>query len=539
MKIAIYARKSRTTEKGESIANQIELCKHYAELHFQDSECDIYQDEGYSGGDINRPSFLELTEALKAGRYHVLICYRLDRISRNVLDFSATLDMLTKNNVAFVSIKENFDTTSPMGRAMLHISSVFAQLERETIAERIRDNMQELAKTGRWLGGTVPVGYKAIRLKEQSDSGKIKNYSILQIDKKKVFFVEMLFKQYLQFKSLSKLERYLIGNSIQTDRGKYYHPQVLRSILSNPVYCCADQEVYQYFSKLSSCLSNSRSDFNGRHGLMVYNKNRKGKLIYKNNASEWIVAVGAHDPIIDSKTWLMVQRQLVANAHKVHSHASSSVALLSGILFCKACGAKMLVMNQSVLKDGTKSYIYRCSNKLKSRGNLCNIENAKGHYLDEYVLKSIMELLMDQKWLLEKLTKVYQDYDSCFFDTKSERRVIEEQVVQKEKTLAKLIRLSAENEDVLLESSYENEIKKVKNEMMHLREKLSLTKTVIAEVVPPLSNDSQLFDLITDIRQYRNQKINNELQHLIKSIIKYAKWNGNTLFLYLYDKKNE
>ena len=86
----------------------------------------------------------------------MLIVYRLDRISRSIGDFTALIERLVHLNVAFVSIREQFDTSTPMGRAMMYIASVFSQLERETIAERIRDNLHELAKTGRWLGGITP-----------------------------------------------------------------------------------------------------------------------------------------------------------------------------------------------------------------------------------------------------------------------------------------------------------------------------------------------------------------------------------------------
>ena len=94
----------------------------------------------------------------KNEKVEYIVCYRLDIISRNVSDFSSLITVLNDRNIAFVSVKEQFDTSTPMGRAMMYIASVFAQLERETIAERIRDNMLMLARTGRWLGGTSPTG---------------------------------------------------------------------------------------------------------------------------------------------------------------------------------------------------------------------------------------------------------------------------------------------------------------------------------------------------------------------------------------------
>ena len=160
MKAAIYSRKSLFTGKGDSIENQIELCKNYLEKYYPDiNEFKVYEDEGFSGGNTNRPKFQQLLKDIKNREINVLICYRLDRISRSVADFSSTYNMLEENNVAFISVREQFDTSTPMGKAMLYISSVFAQLERETIAERVRDNMIQLSKTGRWLGGSCLSGF--------------------------------------------------------------------------------------------------------------------------------------------------------------------------------------------------------------------------------------------------------------------------------------------------------------------------------------------------------------------------------------------
>ena len=107
--------------------------------------------------------------------------YRLDRISRNISDFSALIEELGRLEIDFVSIRESFDTSSPMGRAMMYIASVFSQLERETIAERIRDNMHELAKTGRWLGGTTPTGYTSEAIRTVTVDGKSKRACKLKL----------------------------------------------------------------------------------------------------------------------------------------------------------------------------------------------------------------------------------------------------------------------------------------------------------------------------------------------------------------------
>ena len=154
--IAVYSRKSKLTGKGESIGNQVELSREYIRTHYGDAYAEsmvVYEDEGFSGGNLNRPDFKRMMRAAHEHEFKAIVVYRLDRISRNVSDFSTLIEELSRLDIAFVSIREQFDTGTPMGRAMMYIASVFSQLERETIAERIRDNMHELAKTGRWLGG--------------------------------------------------------------------------------------------------------------------------------------------------------------------------------------------------------------------------------------------------------------------------------------------------------------------------------------------------------------------------------------------------
>ena len=140
----IYSRKSRFTGKGESIENQIELCRQYIAAHFGQEVADqalVYEDEGFSGGNLERPQFKKMMQDSRQQRFTAIVVYRLDRISRNIGDFANLIQDLGDRHIDFVSIREQFDTSSPLGRAMMYIASVFSQLERETIAERIRDNM--------------------------------------------------------------------------------------------------------------------------------------------------------------------------------------------------------------------------------------------------------------------------------------------------------------------------------------------------------------------------------------------------------------
>ena len=146
--------------------------------------------------------------------------YRLDRISRNISDFSGLIEELNRLGIDFVSIRESFDTSSPMGRAMMYIASVFSQLERETIAERIRDNMHELAKTGRWLGGTTPTGYTSEAVKTVTVDGKSKRACKLKLIPEEADIVRTIYDLYLQTDSLTNTEAELLRRRILTKTGR-------------------------------------------------------------------------------------------------------------------------------------------------------------------------------------------------------------------------------------------------------------------------------------------------------------------------------
>lgn len=162
---AVYSRKSKQSEKGDSIKNQMTLAKNTFWISTKGHRRKIFlflRTKDFPVVIPTAPHYQEMMKAVKKNMIKAIVVYRLDRITRSISDFSDMYSRLTHMNVAFISQSEEFDTSTPMGRAMMHIATVFAQLERETTALRIRDNMHGLSKTGRWLGGTTPTGYKSV-----------------------------------------------------------------------------------------------------------------------------------------------------------------------------------------------------------------------------------------------------------------------------------------------------------------------------------------------------------------------------------------
>ena len=399
--IAIYSRKSKFTGKGESIGNQIELCKEYIQTHYTEIPQDhilVYEDEGFSGGNLNRPDLKKMMEAARQRRFKAIIVYRLDRISRNISDFSSLIEELSRLDIAFISIREQFDTGTPMGRAMMYIASVFSQLERETIAERIRDNMHELAKTGRWLGGTTPTGYASESVQKVTIDGKAKKACKLKLIPEEAEIVRLIYSLYIEHDSLTFVEAELIKRGLKTKNNKLFTRFSIKSILQNPVYMIADVNAYNFFVKENADLNSAKDEFDSVHGMMVYNRTRqeKGKAVTYLPPDEWIAAVGLHPGIIPGKTWISVQDSLNRNKCKAYRKPRNNEALLTGLLYC-ACGSRMYPkISKRKTADGKPIYTYVCKLKERSKRTLCNSKNANGNTLDMAVIEQI-KLLEDDK----------------------------------------------------------------------------------------------------------------------------------------------
>lgn len=396
--IAIYSRKSKYTGKGESIANQIELCKQYIKLHFGNTEYAIYEDEGFSGKNTDRPQFKAMMLEVDKGHIEKIVCYRLDRISRNMSDFVKLIDLLNEKGVQFISVNEQFDTTVPMGKAMMYISSIFSQLERETIAERIRDNLMELAKTGRWLGGITPTGYRSVEVESVGINGKTKKAHKLEIVESEAEIIRLIYNKFMEIGSLSQLETYLINRDIKTKNNIYFSTFALKSILTNPVYAVADEDSFKYFKDYD--IFAEKSEFSGEYGVIAYNKTKQSKKRTKiNPVEDWIIAVGGHKGIITGYDWIRVQNILNENSNKAYRKPRVNEALLGGIIYC-SCGSRM---GPKPGRNGAFSYV--CRLKLKSNRGKCQAENINGIKLDNYIVELIKSLECDKISLIRELEK--------------------------------------------------------------------------------------------------------------------------------------
>lgn len=415
MRFFIYSRKSVYTGKGESIENQIEMCKQYIHTKFSDiadNDITIYEDEGFSAKNTDRPQFQQMLRDIKLKKPDFVVCYRLDRISRNVSDFSSLIEDLNDRSISFVCIKEEFDTSKPMGKAMMYIASVFAQLERETIAERVRDNMLMLARTGRWLGGTTPTGFTSEKLQEIIIDGKVKTSCKLKDNPDELHAVDTMFEKFLELRSVSGVSKYLIKQGIKSRNGKYYSLLGIKQILQNPVYCIADKDALDYFTAQNSDVCFEEKDCSDKYGLLAYNKrDYKKKHAPRQSMDKWIIAIGKHKGRVSGKKWIAVQNIIEDNipTGKKPAKMHNDYSLLSGLIYCDKCKNRMFAKQRSGKGGNPDLYDYVCSSKLRGGTSLCDCQNIGGVLADDLVCEYLMKYTDESSSIFKLLEKLKRD----------------------------------------------------------------------------------------------------------------------------------
>lgn len=301
-KIEIYARKSVFREDSISIDSQIEMCKFEA----GGEECLIYSDNGYSGKNTPRPEYQKMIQDIINKKIHKVIVYKLDRISRSILDFSKMMDLFQIYCVDFVSATEHFDTSSPMGRAMLNICIVFAQLERETIQQRVIDAYASKSKKGFYMGGKIPYGYKKVPI----TIGGVKT-SMYESETNETEDIRLIYKLYSDpVTPLGDVIHELNTRDINVNRrGHVWNTARLSEIMRNPIYTFADINIYRFFKKQKSNIINSPEEFNGETSLYLFsgsNKNRKTWDLSNQN-----LVIAPHKGIVDSEAWLACRKKFL------------------------------------------------------------------------------------------------------------------------------------------------------------------------------------------------------------------------------------
>ena len=278
------------------------------------------------------------------------------------------------------------------------------EFERDTLTERIVDNMMELAKDGRWLGGNTPMGFTVRRVTTGSGKGK-SAYSYLESLPEEKCMVQRLYEIFRTTRSIQTTAKQMNEEGFHTPSGAAFNASTTRLVLRNPIYCTADKRSYDYFIDHDGNVFGDMTEFDGTHGLSAYNKTDQEKFegsdstfispkyvqtIESKPISKWIIAVGRHEGFISSEQWVEVQELLDAIAEKYNRPHRKTNALLAGLVHCSHCDRRLSVVSESDRwTNGKPRFKYVCPGYRKKE---CNFKAVDGVLLDEFVVQQLSDL---------------------------------------------------------------------------------------------------------------------------------------------------
>lgn len=362
IRVAIYVRVSTLHQiDRDSLPMQKQDLLAYAKIMLGTDDCVIFEDAGYSGKNTDRPKFQEMMSQIRAGGFTHLLVWKIDRISRNLLDFATMYNELKDLGVVFVSKNEQFDTSTAMGEAMLKIILVFAELERNMTSERVTATMISRASNGLWNGGRVPYGYDWDS-EDKEFSFNTDEYNI----------AHMIHDLYEEERSLVRESRILNAKGYRTRAGNEWNPVSLHIILRNVFYC----------------------------GDYRYNVLKEGDRQKVKDESEWITIKDHHPAIVSREQKMRIIAILDSNSRinkKKNNYKSGKYThIFSGLVFCGSCGNPMGAAPASLRADGWRYSKYSCPTRRKS-STACIGKSTSDPIVGEFVFNYILNLLNTQR----------------------------------------------------------------------------------------------------------------------------------------------
>lgn len=357
-KSAIYVRVSTTMQiDKDSLPLQRNDLINYSKFLLGIDNFEIFEDAGFSGKDTSRPAYQDMMKRIKQGEFSHLLVWKIDRISRNLIDFCNMYEELKKYDITFVSKNEQFDTSSAMGEAMLKIILVFAELERKLTGERVSAVMIDRATKGLWNGAPLPLGYVWN-----------KDTKFPVIDEIESKTVELIFSMYQKEESSAVVRNFLNENKLKTKRDGTWTTKTVSDIIRNPFY----KGTYRY----------------------NYRESARGK---KKNENEWILVEDNHPAIISKELWQECNKIMDVNAERNNAKFRSNVKthIFSSLIKCGECGNSLYAKQDKPHLDGYIPSLYACKGRYNKLG--CSQKTVSDAIVVEFVLNFISNMIKTSK----------------------------------------------------------------------------------------------------------------------------------------------
>ena len=360
-KVAIYLRVSTTHQiDKDSLPMQRKDLIAYCSLILGTDNYEIFEDAGYSGKNTDRPAFQDMMKRIRNGEFTHLLVWKLDRISRNLLDFAEMYEELQRLRVTFVSKNEQFDTSTAIGEAMLKIILVFAELERNMTSERVTATMISRANNGLWNGGRIPYGYDY-----DPDSMQF------SIREDEAVACRLLKDDYISNKTLTGTARMLNAAGYRTRAGVEWTPTAVWIIAQSPFYA----------------------------GIYRYNRYKGTENRIINPSDEWVMVPDHHPAIFtleEHETMLAILNDNARNRNSVGKQCKrNNIHVFSGIVYCGKCGCKLTSTPGRLQADGYRTSTYSCPQKRKNKS--CDNPSVNDLIIGEFVLNYVLNMLNSKK----------------------------------------------------------------------------------------------------------------------------------------------
>lgn len=484
IRCAIYTRKS--TEEGlEQEFNSLDAQRESAEAYIASQKTegwvalpDRYDDGGYSGGSMERPALDRLMRDISNGKIDCVVVYKVDRLSRSLMDFARIMGTFDQHHVSFVSVTQHFNTTHSMGRLTLNILLSFAQFEREIISERIRDKLAAQARKGKWTGGAPVLGYDVDR------SGPSPRLIVNPIEAARV---RNIFRMYLQEASLLPVVKELNRRGWLTKR-----------------------------TMTSKERQRGNSAFNkARLHRLLTNPTYVGKRRFKGE-----IFPAEHEALIEQAQFDKVQQQLKANGSSGGTEVRNKYgALLRGLLRCKGCDSAMThTFTQGKGKNAHR--YYRCVHAIKNGRDACSSGTLPAAEIERVVVEEVRGLARDPVLFSQVLADAQATIDGELAVLRRERDELRQTIARDHKALQRLATSSQEATGIT------RQIADVNDRLATAERRLPELDVKIAELRKQIITPHEARTLFADFDSLWKSLIPREQARLLKLLIATVEYDG-------------
>ncbi|MGV1055523.1 recombinase family protein [Clostridium perfringens] len=489
--IAIYCRVSteEQSENGYSIDEQERLLEEWCKkMGYVIYKC--YSDRGISGKNIkDRPALKELLSDAKAGKFDMVISWKINRVSRKLEDVLKIVNLLEKNNITFKSYSEPFETDTPAGRMQFQMMALIGEFERGTIAQNVKMGMIAKAKSGNWCGGRV-LGYDLVPNNSPEEEKRGKNK--LEINEKEAEIVRFIFNEYSKGKGYKAITNKMNKLGYKTKKGNNFSVGSIRDILTNPVYI----------------------------GEIRYNVRQNWSEKRRRNINPNPIRVkGKHEAIIDRELWDKVQLILESKKGKP-SRIYDGEYPLTGILRCPKCGAGMVISRTTnTLADGTKKRIaYYCCGNWKNKGtSVCNSNTIRVDKANEYVFKKIEELVSNEAMIKAVVKNINKERKDKVKPAKRLLGDIDKELEKLDKRKRKIF--EAYEDDILTKEEFQTRKDELNEKIRILEEEKKPLLNTISEDVSEEIPYEFIKDILMNFSKVLNSSVSREQQKKLLHMI--------------------